>query len=81
MCRGIDMSRLDSSVIKGDVSSTVLSYDYLVVAVGAEVQTFGIPGVKENACFMKELADAERVCEFLFYFRYSAPSKPSLLHC
>lgn len=30
-------------------------------AVGAEVQTFGIPGVKENACFMKELADAERV--------------------
>lgn len=30
-------------------------------AVGAEVQTFNIPGVKEHACFMKELADAERV--------------------
>ncbi|KAF9465885.1 pyridine nucleotide-disulfide oxidoreductase-domain-containing protein [Collybia nuda] len=51
----------DSSEIQGDVSSTTISYDYLVFAVGAEVQTFGIPGVKENACFMKELADAERM--------------------
>ncbi|KAF8201148.1 pyridine nucleotide-disulfide oxidoreductase-domain-containing protein [Mycena galopus ATCC 62051] len=36
-------------------------YDYLVYAVGAEVQTFGIPGVTENACFMKELSDAEKM--------------------
>lgn len=55
-----DLSRLDTSEIKGTVSSTTISYDYLVFAVGAEVQTFGIPGVKEKACFMKELADAER---------------------
>jgi NADH:ubiquinone reductase (non-electrogenic) len=31
------------------------------MAVGAEVQTFGIPGVTEHACFMKELNDAEKV--------------------
>ena len=55
------LSRLDTSEIKGTVSSTTIPYDYLVFAVGAEVQTFGIPGVKENACFMKELADAEQV--------------------
>jgi NADH:ubiquinone reductase (non-electrogenic) len=53
------LSRLDTSAIKGTVSS--IPYDYLVFAVGAEVQTFGIPGVKEKACFMKELADAEKV--------------------
>ncbi|KAF5391022.1 hypothetical protein D9757_003932 [Collybiopsis confluens] len=45
--------------IKGNVSHTTIPYDYLVYAVGAEVQTFGIPGVQEKACFMKELNDAE----------------------
>jgi NADH:ubiquinone reductase (non-electrogenic) len=39
----------------------MIKYDYLVYAVGAETQTFNIPGVKENSCFMKELKDAEKV--------------------
>jgi NADH:ubiquinone reductase (non-electrogenic) len=52
----------DSSEIKGEVTSTTMSYDYLIYGVGAEVQTFNIPGVKERALFMKELADADRVC-------------------
>ena len=51
----------DTSEIQGLVSNTSIPYDYLVYAVGAEVQTFNIPGVRENACFMKELDDAERV--------------------
>lgn len=51
----------DSSDIKGAVSTTTIPYDYLVYAVGAETQTFGIPGVKEHSCFMKELHDAEKV--------------------
>ncbi|KIK63904.1 hypothetical protein GYMLUDRAFT_40113 [Collybiopsis luxurians FD-317 M1] len=49
----------DETEIKGKVSHTTIPYDYLVYAVGAEVQTFGIPGVQEKACFMKELNDAE----------------------
>ncbi|KAH7105374.1 NADH dehydrogenase [Auriculariales sp. MPI-PUGE-AT-0066] len=48
----------DTSAIKGEVVSTTMPYDYLVYAVGAETQTFGIPGVKEYGCFMKELHDA-----------------------
>jgi NADH:ubiquinone reductase (non-electrogenic) len=55
------MQSVDNSEIKGEIYSTTIPYDYLVYAVGAEVQTFNIPGVKEHACFMKELADAERV--------------------
>lgn len=51
----------DSSDIKGAVSTTTIPYDYLIYAVGAETQTFGIPGVKEHACFMKELHDAEKM--------------------
>lgn len=38
-----------------------MKFDYLVYAVGAETQTFNIPGVRENACFMKELDDAEKM--------------------
>ena len=30
-------------------------------AVGAENQTFGIKGVKEHACFLKEVWDAEKI--------------------
>ncbi|KAJ8456277.1 hypothetical protein ONZ45_g18785 [Pleurotus djamor] len=51
----------DNSAIQGEVSTTTIPYDYLVFGVGAEVQTFGIPGVREHACFMKELTDAERM--------------------
>lgn len=43
-----------------EVSSTI-SYDYLVVGVGAENATFGIPGVKEHAHFLKEAWDAQKL--------------------
>jgi NADH:ubiquinone reductase (non-electrogenic) len=52
----------DETEVQGEVSSTTISYDYLIYAVGGETQTFGIPGVKEHACFMKEIQDAEKVC-------------------
>lgn len=51
----------DETEVQGEVSSTTIPFDYLIYAVGAETQTFGIPGVKEHACFMKEIQDAERV--------------------
>ncbi|KAG8529161.1 uncharacterized protein KY384_005796 [Bacidia gigantensis] len=38
-----------------------VGYDKLVVAVGAYSQTFGTPGVKENAYFMKDVGDARRI--------------------
>ncbi|KZT54244.1 NADH dehydrogenase [Calocera cornea HHB12733] len=52
---------VDNSDIKGAVSATTIPYDYLVYAVGAENQTFGIPGVREHSCFLKELPDAEKL--------------------
>lgn len=57
----INTIRADNSEIKGNVTERTIPYDYLVNAVGAEVQTFNIPGVQEHACFMKELKDAEVV--------------------
>ncbi|XBW35102.1 hypothetical protein QEN19_000664 [Hanseniaspora menglaensis] len=39
-------------------NGTELSYDYLVFSVGAQPNTFGIPGVYENANFLKEASDS-----------------------
>lgn len=51
----------DESDLKGEVSKSEVKYDYLITAVGAENATFGIPGVRENACFLKELNDAKSI--------------------
>ncbi|KAH0548659.1 External alternative NADH-ubiquinone oxidoreductase mitochondrial [Trichoglossum hirsutum] len=51
----------DDSDIKGDISQTEVPYDMLVVAVGAMSATFGIPGVREHSCFLKEVGDAQAI--------------------
>lgn len=43
-------SNIDNLVGSGEFS---LDYDFLVVAVGAQVNTFNTPGVKENCHFLK----------------------------
>lgn len=49
--------KIESS--RGELFS--MSYDKLIIAVGAYSQTFGIPGVKENAFFLKDVQDARRI--------------------
>jgi len=66
----------DNSEIVGECSKQKLPYDYLVVAVGAENATFNIPGVKEHACFLKEIWDASKIRNRLMdclvcFFKYS----------
>lgn len=51
----------DNSDVKGYVNHTEVPYDMLVVGVGAENATFGIPGVRENSCFLKEIRDAQAI--------------------
>ncbi|KAJ5771223.1 uncharacterized protein N7511_003274 [Penicillium nucicola] len=51
----------DDSEIKGDVAHTEVPFDMLVIGVGAENATFGIPGVRENSCFLKEVGDAQNI--------------------
>jgi NADH:ubiquinone reductase (non-electrogenic) len=38
-----------------------IEYDTLVVAVGEQPATFGVPGVAEHAFFMKEITDAVKL--------------------
>ncbi|KAI0975994.1 hypothetical protein F4678DRAFT_209808 [Xylaria arbuscula] len=51
----------DNSDIKGAINETEVPYDMLVIGVGAENATFGIPGVRENSCFLKEIHDAQAI--------------------
>lgn len=51
----------DDSEVKGDLMESTIDYDMLVIGVGAENATFGIPGVKEHSCFLKEVGDAQKI--------------------
>jgi NADH:ubiquinone reductase (non-electrogenic) len=42
----------------GEPRSFVVPYDVVVVAVGEQPATFGVPGVREHAVFLKEISDA-----------------------
>lgn len=39
----------------------VVDYDFLVIAMGANVNTFNTPGVVENCHFLKEVEDAQKI--------------------
>lgn len=51
----------DMSDIQGASNKTEVPYDQLVVSVGAENATFGVPGVREHSCFLKEIGDAQQI--------------------
>ncbi|RMZ76957.1 hypothetical protein DV737_g4626, partial [Chaetothyriales sp. CBS 132003] len=51
----------DESDVKGDTVEAEIAFDMLVVGVGAENATFGIPGVREHSCFLKEVGDAQKI--------------------
>lgn len=63
-CREIDVEHHRITCEGVEPSHTfTLDYDILVIAVGAWNNTFGIPGVKEHAYFLKELSDARNIRE------------------
>lgn len=38
-----------------------VKYDRLIVTIGAQTNTFGIPGVREHCCFLRQVEDARRI--------------------
>ncbi|KAF8923695.1 hypothetical protein BGZ58_002651 [Dissophora ornata] len=45
----------------GSTNNISLDYDHLIISVGSYSNTFNIPGVKEHAFFLKEVADARNI--------------------
>ncbi|XP_019175242.1 PREDICTED: external alternative NAD(P)H-ubiquinone oxidoreductase B2, mitochondrial-like [Ipomoea nil] len=73
--KNVDMQYCEAECIKIDAKNKkvycrsnlngkeefAVDYDYLVIAIGARVNTFNIPGVEENTFFLKEVEDAQRI--------------------
>lgn len=52
----------EGGVVGGGPSSRFkVKFDKIVIGVGAYSQTFGVPGVKEHAFFLKDVADARKI--------------------
>ena len=61
-CTGIDTQKHEIICRDTDTNKVyTLDYDILIIAVGEVTNTFSIEGVKENALFLKELADARKI--------------------
>ncbi|KAG0670596.1 hypothetical protein C6P45_002162 [Maudiozyma exigua] len=57
----IDPFNKNITIIDNYQETKNITYDYLVMCVGAESTTFHIPGVKENAIFIKEAYDSLKI--------------------
>lgn len=47
--------------LKDENDEFILEYDRLIIASGAESNTFNVPGVSTNALFLKDINDARRI--------------------
>ena len=57
-----EVTNIDASIKELTLSNgKTISYDDLILAVGSEGTTFGIPGVAENAFQMKSVGDAREI--------------------
>jgi len=67
-CKDIDQ-------IKKQIKTTdkIIDFDYLIVAVGSEVNDFGINGVKENCYFLKDMGDLHNLREAIKKFPKNYP--------
>ncbi|CAK8577817.1 unnamed protein product [Lathyrus sativus] len=79
--------RADINNNSNEKEEFVVDYDYLIIAVGANVNTFNTPGVTENCHFLKEVEDAQRIRRTVIdcFERASLPSvsdeeKKRILH-
>jgi len=65
-CKDVDLkARKVHCKGSGEGNELTLDYDHLVVAVGAQPNTFGIPGIDKHAMFLKEVEHGRAVREKL----------------
>lgn len=59
----------------------VLSYDYLVIGLGGEPETFGIPGLKEHALSIRSINSVRFIREHIEYQFAKFKQAPDRLEC
>eukprot|EP01056_Protomagalhaensia_sp_Gyna25_P004806 Protomagalhaensia_sp_Gyna_25__4805@NODE_48_length_6292_cov_422_749400_g36_i0_p2_GENE_NODE_48_length_6292_cov_422_749400_g36_i0NODE_48_length_6292_cov_422_749400_g36_i0_p2_ORF_typecomplete_len592_score79_32Pyr_redox_2/PF07992_14/2_6e44Pyr_redox/PF00070_27/96Pyr_redox/PF00070_27/2_3e13Pyr_redox_3/PF13738_6/1_2e03Pyr_redox_3/PF13738_6/3_6Pyr_redox_3/PF13738_6/0_28HI0933_like/PF03486_14/13HI0933_like/PF03486_14/0_64HI0933_like/PF03486_14/14Lycopene_cycl/PF05834_12/5_1Lycopene_cycl/PF05834_12/3_5e03L len=71
----IQNRKVDVEMVGG--TKVEIPFDKLVVAVGSETNTFGIPGVKEHCSFLKELEDVREI-RLRVFSAFETASQPNL---
>ncbi len=61
----------------GDGERFEITYDILVIGVGAQINTFNVPGVEEHALFLKNHSDARAIRQSLIS-NFESASLPNL---
>ena len=54
----------DSVICEGntcEINDFEVEYDKLIMTVGAQTNTYGIKGVREYCCYLKQIEDARRI--------------------
>lgn len=62
-----NVENIDVHTKKVDTSAGEFTYDYLVIGLGFEGETFGIPGLKEHALSLTNINTARQVREHIEY--------------
>lgn len=65
----VDVSDKDitvSSTLIPNAAPFKVPFDYLIYAVGSQVADFGVSGVKEHCCFIKEVDDVRKIKKDIF---------------
>lgn len=62
-----NVENIDVHTKKVETSAGEFSYDYLVIGLGFEGETFGIPGLKEHALSLTNINTARQVREHIEY--------------
>ncbi|KAF8976121.1 hypothetical protein BGZ46_008561 [Entomortierella lignicola] len=81
-----NLSKVPAVISIDETDNFKLDYDHLIISVGSYSNTFNIPGVKEHAFFLKEIADARKIrsrvleCFERAELATSAKEKNGLLH-
>jgi len=66
-----------SATPRAQKESAILSYDYLICAIGSETDFFGVPGAREHALSLKNLSDAAKIKNRIIEaFEYAEKAEP-----
>lgn len=73
--------KLDEKKVILKNSADVLDYDYLVIALGSDPETFGIPGLLDHAFFIRNINSVRMIREHMEYMfsRYQLEQKEELI--
>lgn len=61
MARTISCESVTCAGNSCEIKDFTVDYDRLIVTIGAQTNTFGIPGVREHCNFLKQIEDARRI--------------------